>query len=335
MRQTPEPVWRRCGPRPNKPLRAGFRREKQGINMGISYLIQTQCQMMVYAAVGALCRRRGVINEQSEKNLSAAIIEIVLPCTIFNAMLEGLEQVDWARAGLTLVICLALHLCSYGLGLVLYRRYPPQRRAVCVFGLLVNNAAFVGLPMVSGIYGASGVFYTTIFMTISRIFMWGPGLRLFPESGGGSAVRAVLTNPNTIAMFLALGVYFLLPFQLPAFALNAVREIGSVSTVLCMAMVGSLLTGLTRADVFRPAVLGYCLLRLVLLPLAVFSVLSGLKLNPEIVGVLTLLSSAPGPTTGSVLAARYGGDKKLAATLALVSTALSAATIPAIALLYA
>lgn len=300
--------------------------------MGISYLIQTQCQMMVYAAVGFLCRRQGIINDQSEKNLSAAIIDIVLPCTIFNAMLEGLRQVDWKKAGLMLAVCLVLHLCAYFLGRFLFRQYPPERRAVCIFGLLVNNAAFVGLPMVSGIYGTSGVFYTTIFMTVSRIFMWGPGLRLFPEHGKGGAVRAVLTNPNTIAMFLALGVYFFFP--LPTFALKAIEEIGSISTVLCMAMVGSLLTGLRGVDVVKPTVLGYAVLRLVLMPLVVFAVLSTLKLDPEIVGVLTLLSSAPGPTTGSVLAARYGGDKKLAATLALVSTVFSAVTIPTLALLY-
>ena len=290
---------------------------------------------MVYVLVGVLCRKTSIVNDATEESLTSAIINIVLPCTIFNAMLEGLHQVNWKLAGITIIVCLIIHIFSYFLGLLFFRRYPTDQRAVCIFGTLINNAAFIGLPMVSSVYGSSGIFYTTIFMTVSRIFMWSLGLQLFPGAGKKNPVLLVLTNPNTIAMFLSLAVYFILPFNLPTFLLLSIEGIGSTSSIFCMVIIGSLITGLNRKDLWGPTVLRYCVLRLIIIPILVFATLSLIGLDRELTGVLTLLTSAPGPTTGSVLAAKYHGDKKLAATLALVSTVFSAITVPALALIYA
>ena len=303
-------------------------------NLKVFQLVQTQCVIIVYVLVGAICRKTGIVNDTTEKSLTSAIINIVLPCTIFNAMLEGLHQVDWKLAGIAVVACLIIHVCSYFLGLLFFKKDPASQRAVCIFGILINNAAFVGLPMVASVYGSSGIFYTTIFMTVSRIFMWSLGLQLFPAASKKNPAVLVLTNPNTIAMLLSLAVHFLLPFNLPRFLLLSVEGIGSTSTVLCMVIIGSLITGLNNEDLWCPTVLRYCVLRLVIIPLLVFVTLSLIRLDQKLVGVLTLLTSAPGPTTGSVLAARYQGDKKLAATLALVSTVFSTITVPVLAMIY-
>lgn len=301
---------------------------------GFFQLLQTQGTMMLYLAVGLFCRKRGILNEASEKSLAATIMSIVLPCTIFCAMLDGLGQVDWKSAGTALVVSFYLLLTSYCFGRLVFRKYPDAKKSSLIFGTLINNAAFVGLPMVSSIFGISGIFYTTVYMTVSRLFMWSLGVSLFPDHQRKNPMIAVLTNPNTIAMFLALAVYFYLPFQLPFFFISAIRGIGSTSTVLCMVMVGSLLNGISGSDLLDPAVLHFCAIRLLVLPLCVFCVLKLLGLDAEITGILTLLASAPAPTTGSVFATQYHADQRFASALVLVSTALSMLTVPLLSLLY-
>ena len=302
--------------------------------LGAAGLLRLQLTLICYVAIGFLCRKRGILNDLSERNLADAIILLVLPCTIFNAMLEGLAQVDWALAGVTVIAVIIIHFCAYFLGLAIFGRYEAPQRAVCIFGMLVNNAAFIGLPMVSAAFGAEGVFYTTIFMTVSRVFMWTIGLHLFNKDDKRNPVFVVLTNPNTIAMFLALFVYYLLPFELPLFLGSAIRGIAGTSNVLCMVMIGSLLTGLHKGDIFQSKVFIYTTIRLIAFPLAVFFALRILHMDPFLTGVLTLLVSAPGPTTGSVMATKYHGDKRLAATTTMFSTLASIITMPLLSLLF-
>lgn len=199
---------------------------------------------------------------------------------------------------------------------------------------MVSAAAFVGLPLASSLFGSTGVFFTTIYMTCSRIFMWGPGLRMFPDAKKGNAIISVLTNPNTIAMYLAIIVYFILPFKLPTLVLNIVDSIGNTSTMFCMVLVGSMISKISLKDFGKKEIWYFCAIRLVAVPMLLFFVLKVLNANNYLICTMTLLDSAPASPSVRVMANKYGGDGQLAATIILVSTVISAVTIPLIALLY-
>ena len=230
-------------------------------------------------------------------------------------------------------MCIVIFTASFLLGKLAFRRYAIERRAVLVFGILISNAAFVGLPLVTGIFGALGIFYTTIYMTVSRVFLWSAGVSVFPAHENKNPILVVVTNPNSIAMFLAVTVYFL-PVSLPGLLLEAAGEIGGMSTIFCMTVVGSLVTGVRWNNFTDRTTLYFCFLRLLAVPLVTFFLLKWVGMEPVITGVMTLLVSTPAPTLGSVLASKYGGDKAFASSLVLVSTLLSIVTIPLLAVLY-
>ena len=116
--------------------------------------------------------------------------------------------------------------------------------------------------------------------------------------------------------------------------MDAVYEIGSMSTVFCMVMVGSLLKGIQWREIFDHDIVYYSIIRLIVLPLVLFAVLKLLRIEYAIIAVMTLIVSTPAPTLGSVLASRYGSDKRFASCLVLASTVFSLVTIPLLALLY-
>lgn len=299
----------------------------------ITQLAQVQWTMLLYLLLGIICKKRNILNDASEKSLAVAITDIVFPCMIFCAIIDSIPTIDWSKVGLVALISTAIYAGSYALGRLLFQKYPVERKAVMVFGMMISNAAFIGLPLVSGIWGAIGIFYTTIFMTISRCFIWTIGVTLFPDPERKNPVISIITNPNSIAMFLA-AFYCFLPFQLPEFAITAIREVGSMSTVFCVVMVGYLACGAHLKQLVEPSILYYCLLRLIVMPLLIFFLLHTLQIDPDIVGVMTLLVSAPAPTLGSVFAARYHADKQFASGLVVTSTVFSMVTIPLLAMLY-
>ena len=300
----------------------------------ILQLVQVQASMMLFLGLGFYCRKIGIINDVSEKSLSTAITDVVFPCMIFHATVVSLETIDWKAAGTVSIASVILLTGSLYLGKLLFRKYDDSKKPVLVLGALISNAAFIGLPLVSGTYGVTGVFYTTIYMTVSRVYLWTVGVALFPNGDCRHPALNVITHPNSIAMFLAAFYHYLLPFEFPAFVMDAINEVGSMSTVFCMVMVGSLLPGAKFKDLAGRDVMIFSAVRLLLIPLLLYAIMRIMKLDAMIIAVMTIIASTPAPTLGSVLASRYGADKKLASCMVLTTTLLSLATIPLLALLY-
>jgi predicted permease len=115
---------------------------------------------------------------------------------------------------------------------------------------------------------------------------------------------------------------------------GVIEEIGSTSTLLCMVMIGSLIAGnIHWKKLLSVSAYGYCAVRLLGIPLLTFAILRLFHVNPEILGSIVILVSAPAPTLACIMATRYGADKELAAVLVLVSTLLSFVTQPFMAML--
>lgn len=290
--------------------------------------VQSQVIMLLYLCLGVLCRKLGYLNSDVETKLSGAITNIVLPCMIFDAMHKTMEDMVLLDALLVGIISMTLILLYYAMGKLIYRNVPSGQKAVYVFSMMSCNTTFVGLPVIASVYGEQGIFYAAIYMTISRIFIWTLGLELFVRKERGSTLRRIITNPNNIAVVLAVIIYCL-RISLPAAITSAVEEIGNTSTLLCMVMLGSLIANSIKKRNFMAwNVWGYSAIRLLLIPLGTFALLRPFALSPVLSGSMVLMVAAPAPVMVCVMAKRYEKDVNLAALLVLVSTVLSFATQP-------
>ena len=300
---------------------------------GMQGLINAQLMMAVYLGVGALCRRLGYMDDHVEDKLTSAVISIALPCMIFNAMLSTLGDVVLSDILQVVLACIVLLLGSYILGKIIYRNSPADKKPVFVYSVLSSNSAFVGLPIIGAVYGDYGIFFAAVYMTVARLFVWTLGLNLFIRGSAKQVLRRIATNPNNIAVALAVLVHCL-HIPIPGVILEMTGEIGGTSTLLCMVMVGSLIAGnlhwkkLLDKDAYL-----YSLIRLIVIPLLTLGMLRLLGVPATATGTIVIMAAAPAPTLACVMASRYGADKELAALLVLVSTVISFITQPLMALL--
>lgn len=297
-------------------------------------MLQLQMQLLTLMGAGILMRRLNIITPDVRKGLSSLLINLILPCNIINSFISGITvtQELLHNCMLAIVISLIIQITAIIGSRYAFRKYPEEQASVMSYGMIVSNSSFIGIPVVESIYGSIAVMYTSIFQIPMRITMWTSGLSLFTDVKGKEAVRKMLTHPCVIAVALGFVLMLLQP-PVPVFLAGAIASFSKCTSSVSMLVVGGILAEIDWKKIFSKAVFLFCLLRLAVFPLAVFAVLKLCNTPQMLVSLSVILTAMPAGSTAAILAEQYGCDAKFAAQTILVSTILSAITIPLICLI--
>ena len=134
-------------------------------------MLSTQAILLVYMAVGFYCRKRGIIEKKMQGKLTDFVLRITLPCMIFNSFSMHITLDMLKQAALCLGVAFFICFAAWLGGKVVYNMYPKEKKSVLQYATLVNNAAFLGLPIVKAVLGEAGMFLASIFIIPNRIFM--------------------------------------------------------------------------------------------------------------------------------------------------------------------
>ena len=295
-------------------------------------MLDAQLVLLVYLFIGVFCRMKGIIDETAKKKLIDLILKVTLPCMIFESFNSSLTPEILRKTGMILLVALSIAILSYLTGKVAYNFMPPEKKSILQYSTMVNNSGFLGLPIVSAVYGSSGLFYASIFIIPNRILMWTAGISLFTEADKKTAVKNILLNPGIIAVYFGMGRR-LIGIPIPEFLDTAVTSVGQITTPLSMIIIGTMLVGVTLKQLIQPVILYMSLIRLVLLPLAALVILNLLHMDGLLTGVSMIMTGMPAGATTALLAAKYGADEEFASQLVVTSTILSLVTTPLLMLL--
>lgn len=298
----------------------------------IENLLTLQVTMLVLLFTGFLLVKGKVVSEEFRKAMTDFIIRFILPCNIVKSFLMEFDAQILRDCMAVLLVSCATQLFSIVLGRVLYGRAPDGRRQPLLYGIQVSNAGFLGSPIVEGLYGAQGLLYASVYLIPQRIMMWSLGVACFSGSTGKGVVKKVLTHPCIIAVFIGL-VLMLSQISLPQWLSQPLGMVGGCNTALSLLVVGGVLAELDPKSVVNRQTVFYCLIRLVLIPLAVLGGCLALGLERLVVQCAVVLAGMPAPLTTAMLASQYGKDEPFAVSLIFLSTVASMATIPLLCLL--
>lgn len=295
-------------------------------------MLHSQLVLFVYMAAGVYAERKGLLDEQSRKKLTALILQLTLPCMIFGSFNKPLTAEVLRRTGLAFLVALCIALLSFLFGKLLYNFCPREKRSILEYCTLVNNSGFLGMPLVSSVFGEEGLLIASIFIIPNRILMWTAGLSLFTQSDFRTRLRNILLNPCIVTVYLGLFRRLLnLPF--PSFLDTAVSRIGALTSPLSMMLIGTMLLGVRWRELLEPAIFYQSFVRLLALPFAALGILRLLHCDPLVSGVSLALTGMPAGSTAVLLATQYGADERFASRLVVSSTVLSLFTAPLMMLL--
>lgn len=283
--------------------------------------------ILVLILVGYIITKRGMLTERGASEITAILIKLVTPCVIINSFIGSTDRLGAYELGMAV----ALPLLWMGIALVLsrlaFRKEPEERQKVLRFAALFSNTGFMGIPLVQGIVGDTGVIYASFGVVVFNILCWTYGYSMM--SGGAKMnLKTLLLNPGVIGLAFGLPIYFL-GLKLPAVVSEPLGLLADLNTPLAMLVIGTYIAGADLHSFMSDmAVYRVSFLRLIAAPLIYLVLL--LVIQPgETLFVSTMVQAATPVAANTVLfAVQYKRDSELASKLVAVSTVLSIITIP-------
>ena len=294
-------------------------------------MLKVQVALVIYLSIGIFVRKKGIVSAQSRKDFIDFVMMVTMPCMVFNSFDQdfGISQLRLASD----ILAISLSACVFSilLGKIIYNRYPHSKKSIMQYGTLISNSVFAGMPIVESAYGSLGLFYASIFIIPSRIFMWSAGISLFTTSDLKTKLKQVLLNPPMIAVFLGIA-RMLFAIKIPQSVNSAIVNIGNCTTAMSMIIIGMVLADIPVKSIFEKGVFYLSGVRLLVIPVVLLIALRILHIDHTITSVAVIILAMPVGTTATMLAKIYGGDYEFASKCVLVSTVLSFLTLPLVTL---
>ena len=283
--------------------------------MDILSLCRRMVMLFFCMACGFCAAKGGVMDTQSNKKLSALVVNVANPMQILASALTGERLLSTGQtlrlAGLIALIYLALIALSFPAVRLL--RVRDAERGLYRFMFIFSNTGFLGYPVVESLLGSGAAFYVTIFVLFFQLFwfQW-----------------KVLRQPCVAASLAAFAVY-LSGWQPPALLHQTVKYVGDITSPVVMLIVGCSLAQMRFKQIFGSwRIYALSALKLAAVPLLAYAVLRHVLTNEFALCVLTVLLCMPIATNTTILSYQYGADETAASSGVFVSTLLSLLTIP-------
>lgn len=296
--------------------------------MDFSGLFNMQIMLFLVMFMGVYFRKTGMIDGSSKNMISNMVINVTLPASILKSFQKEMTQEILMSCAEVMIISILMQIAAALLGLVLYKKYPEERRKVLQYSTICSNAGVLGNALAEGIYGDMGLLYASIFVVPMRTFMWSLGLTYFTEAPDKkSLAKKVLTHPCIVAVIIG---FVIMGFQikLPGFLDLTVKTVANANTYLAMLLVGTILASVDVKSLVDKDILYYAFVRLGLMPFLVFMACRLAGVDNLVTGVSVVLTGMPAASSTAAVASKYHKDEIFATKCVVFTTLLSMVTVP-------
>ena len=294
-------------------------------------------QLILMVGIGLFAVKMRIVGENFEKQLTALIMKIILPCMIVKSMMGAFSWEELKNCGQLVVIAIVLWAITFGLGQLVFRlmgKTPSAR--IMRFSMMYTNFTFVGIPVVEALYGSTGVFYLVVFLVPYRMVYYSSAEPLLSPPGLQRKERTLKDKLKgwfsvpVVAVFVGL-ILYLTQLQLPAPVTGVINSLGSCASPLGMLLCGMSLGKYPVKELLRPRYLWLPLVRNLLLPGLFLGLCLLAGIEKELAQVVVMFTALPVASLLAAFTIQYDPNEETqfeAAAAVLLSTICAAVTIP-------
>jgi predicted permease len=285
-------------------------------------------------------RIRGLDAEEVRIAINSAVLNIFLPAlcvrAIYTANIDARLFLVPVTSWITTVASLLLSLGLYSL-LERIMHIAPAEMGVLVLGATFGNVLYLGLPVLSGLYGSEAAKYALFYDLLAATpALWIFGAAVASRLGEGrgttiaESVKTIATLPPIWGIAAGFGLK-LTAVPLPGFLMKSLGMLGDTVVPLMLFSVGLALTlpNMKYAINALPAVF----MKLLIVPLLAFLTGRLLGMQGEPLAASVVEAAMPTMVLLLLIAARFKLDVSLAAFLIVITTALFFISLPLIVFL--
>ena len=292
-------------------------------------LLQQTIIMFALMLLGLLLSLRGMITEQGSRDLSNVLLYTVIPCVILRSYMSEFSTEKLRAMGLSALIAVIAFAASIA---VAYLTCGTRHR-IENFAVAFGNAGFIGIPLVTAVFGPEAAFYVVSFSTFANLLQWTYGIVIISGKKETMNLRMVFVNPVFISMVIGIALFVLQP-TLPTVVTGTIGYIADGNTVLAMIILGYYLSKVQLRGLFADVRLYlFSALRLLVVPAVTILVFLPFPFARGEITLITLIAAAtPIASSTAIFAQKFDQDYRRAVSYVCLSTILSVATLPLVML---
>ena len=302
-------------------------------------MIVVMSTLFVIVIVGYMTGKLGYMGGEFDRKLSSLVINWTCPALILSSAMTG-ELPDRRFILPLLAISVVTYLVLTGVAFWLPRFLTRRKddEGVVGFAMMFGNVGFMGYPVVASIFGHEAVFYAAVLNVVNTFAVFTVGTILVTGKGeveGPHFQKKVLYSTPMLSAYLTMLIVALEIDDIPACISQPLTMIGDITVPAALLIIGSSMSQLPlRALMGNATVYITTVMRLVVVPVAMYFLCLLIGFDPYVVNINTVVIAMPVATYGTILCLKYNRDTSLMAEVTFITTLLSMITIPLLVMMF-
>lgn len=284
--------------------------------------------------VGWYAGKKGIFKEEHSKSLVDFIILLATPALLFN-MTTTQPIESFLNVNIIIVISIGL-LLTYIKTYIIYhyklRKHPKESSQASLMSAF-PNAAFMGIPIISHLYGSEGV--TVVIIGSLLVFLLITPITIFlveyhddPKSVSLKSIGVQLLNlaktPIIFAPILGLILSFF-NISIPGYVTSSFKFLGDTAPAISLFTTG-LFMAYTRIAISNEVVL-LILIRNITSPLIFYFIMINMGITGNLFNEILIVSAMPTASTAPMFSSKFEIYEKETAAVTVLGTIMSIFTI--------
>ena len=297
--------------------------------------------IFIVMMVGFVMYKAGLLDDEAVRPLTALMMNVTSPCLIISSLYS--KSLTGAMLGETISVMLCVMLFYIGASLLTYLFVritgigESEDTGVYIAAVAATNSAFMGFPIVKALYGNDMLYLMVMGNIMLNVYlMWmEPSILTIGTDTKVSAKNLLnaLKTPIVISLFIGFIMMFL-HIRPEGVIDETVVMIGDITVPMSMILVGIRLGSIKYREIISKNNIVMSLFAMVLIPALTLLLVHPLGFISDDVKIIVVMTAAlPTAVLAVIIAEQYGKNSLLLSELASLTTLLSVATIPGVALL--
>ncbi len=301
--------------------------------MSTAILLQQILMIFIIVGVGIVAGKLKIITSEQTGVLSEFLMKISLPATLLASTSYGEGRQTTQELFLVFIINIVFYILCTIICEILARvmKLTQEKRAVFVMFCVLPNNLFIGMPLVTALFGESSMTYVVASVMCYNLYFFTYGTKLFSKDSKFN-VKSLLTPGNIASTVMIIMLFFGL--KLPTVVQDACSILGGATTPIALVLIGLMLSGGNLLSILKNKFL-YIItfIRCIAFPILLTFLLKLLGLDVQIAFSVVIILSCAAGAMGATLAKQKNVEPELSSMAVLHSTLFLIITLPLVSII--
>lgn len=157
---------------------------------------------------GFYLRRKEIFKDSTAKILTDVILSASLPALAFNAFMQDINKTSLMQGINLLIWGFVIYIILIFITKLIYIKYNGDKKVVLEILTTFGSTTFFGIPIISAVYGATGVMYASIFNIAYRVFLYSYAyIKMSGIKADKNNIKQMFLNSIVLATFLGMFIW--------------------------------------------------------------------------------------------------------------------------------